>query len=279
MKMKRSPKAKSKVFDITETEDKVRQPPRLDRMTQLLKELRNIRKSINSIEVSKKNNAKSEEKLNTQFLDLKNEIKELNEMQEKITESVSNLNLQYAEINEDKGESHISKPEALVSEISSLKDEFKQINDVQTKLTESVSDLVTGYQEITENIGSFLISQREALVNEVSSLKDEFKQVNQSENTEVSQQLSLDLEKELDDVVNENKKLEEEKERQKQDFDSELQKRDETIKDLTKENLDLAGKIDERGKMLKTAAARFKQLQDEIQNLKTKNNKQFKKII
>ena len=277
--MKRSPKAKSKVFDITETEDKVRQPPRLDRMTQLLKELRNIRKSINSIEVSKKNNAKSEEKLNTQFLALKNEIKELNEMQEKITESVSNLNLQYAEINEDKGESHISKPEALVSEISSLKDEFKQINDVQTKLTESVSDLVTGYQEITENIGSFLISQREALVNEVSSLKDEFKQVNQSENTEVSQQLSLDLEKELDDVVNENKKLEEEKERQKQDFDSELQKRDETIKDLTKENLDLAGKIDERGKMLKTAAARFKQLQDEIQNLKTKNNKQFKKII
>ena len=279
MKMKRSPKAKSKVFDITETEDKVRQPPRLDRMTQLLKELRNIRKSINSIEVSKKNNAKSEEKLNTQFLDLKNEIKELNEMQEKITESVSNLNLQYAEINEDKGESHISKPENLASEISSLKDEFKQINDVQTKLTESVSDLVTGYQEITENIGSFLISQREALVNEVSSLKDEFKQVNQSENTEVSQQLSLDLEKELDDVVNENKKLEEEKERQKQDFDSELQKRDETIKDLTKENLDLAGKIDERGKMLKTAAARFKQLQDEIQNLKTKNNKQFKKII
>ena len=279
MKMKRSPKAKSKVFDITETEDKVRQPPRLDRMTQLLKELRNIRKSINSIEVSKKNNAKSEEKLNTQFLDLKNEIKELNEMQEKIAESVSNLNLQYAEINEDKGESHISKPEALVSEISSLKDEFKQINDVQTKLTESVSDLVTEYQEITENIGSFLISQREALVNEVSSLKDEFKQVNQSENTEVSQQLSLDLEKELDDAVNENKKLEEEKERQKQDFDSELQKRDETIKDLTKENLDLAGKIDERGKMLKTAAARFKQLQDEIQNLKTKNNKQFKKII
>lgn len=279
MKMKRSPKAKSKVFDITETEDKVRQPPRLDRMTQLLKELRNIRKSIHSIEVSKKNNAKSEEKLNTQFLDLKNEIKELNEMQEKITESVSNLNLQYAEINEDKGESHISKPENLASEISSLKDEFKQINDVQTKLTESVSDLVTGYQEITENIGSFLISQREALVNEVSSLKDEFKQVNQSENTEVSQQLSLDLEKELDDVVNENKKLEEEKERQKQDFDSELQKRDETIKDLTKENLDLAGKIDERGKMLKTAAARFKQLQDEIQNLKTKNNKQFKKII
>ena len=277
--MKRSPKAKSKVFDITETEDKVRQPPRLDRMTQLLKELRNIRKSINSIEVSKKNNAKSEEKLNTQFLDLKNEIKELNEMQEKITESVSNLNLQYAEINEDKGESHISKPENLASEISSLKDEFKQINDVQTKLTESVSDLVTGYQEITENIGSFLISQREALVNEVSSLKDEFKQVNQSENTEVSQQLSLDLEKELDDAVNENKKLEEEKERQKQDFDSELQKRDETIKDLTKENLDLAGKIDERGKMLKTAAARFKQLQDEIQNLKTKNNKQFKKII
>tara|TARA_A100001037_G_C15077863_1_gene602669 strand:- start:639 stop:1478 length:840 start_codon:yes stop_codon:yes gene_type:complete len=279
MKMKRSPKAKSKVFDITETEDKVRQPPRLDRMTQLLKELRNIRKSINSIEVSKKNNAKSEEKLNTQFLALKNEIKELNEMQEKITESVSNLNLQYAEINEDKGESHISKPENLASEISSLKDEFKQINDVQTKLTESVSDLVTGYQEITENIGSFLISQREALVNEVSSLKDEFKQVNQSENTEVSQQLSLDLEKELDDAVNENKKLEEEKERQKQDFDSELQKRDETIKDLTKENLDLAGKIDERGKMLKTAAARFKQLQDEIQNLKTKNNKQFKKII
>ena len=279
MKMKRSPKAKSKVFDITETEDKVRQPPRLDRMTQLLKELRNIRKSINSIEVSKKNNAKSEEKLNTQFLDLKNEIKELNEMQKKITESVSNLNLQYAEINEDKGESHISKPENLASEISSLKDEFKQINDVQTKLTESVSDLVTGYQEITENIGSFLISQREALVNEVSSLKDEFKQVNQSENTEVSQQLSLDLEKELDDAVNENKKLEEEKERQKQDFDSELQKRDETIKDLTKENLDLAGKIDERGKMLKTAAARFKQLQDEIQNLKTKNNKQFKKII
>ena len=279
MKMKRSPKAKSKVFDITETEDKVRQPPRLDRMTQLLKELRNIRKSINSIEVSKKNNAKSEEKLNTQFLALKNEIKELNEMQKKITESVSNLNLQYAEINEDKGESHISKPENLASEISSLKDEFKQINDVQTKLTESVSDLVTGYQEITENIGSFLISQREALVNEVSSLKDEFKQVNQSENTEVSQQLSLDLEKELDDAVNENKKLEEEKERQKQDFDSELQKRDETIKDLTKENLDLAGKIDERGKMLKTAAARFKQLQDEIQNLKTKNNKQFKKII
>jgi len=279
MKMKRSPKAKSKVFDITETEDKVRQPPRLDRMTQLLKELRNIRKSINSIEVSKKNNAKSEEKLNTQFLALKNEIKELNEMQEKITESVSNLNLQYAEINEDKGESHISKPENLASEISSLKDEFKQINDVQTKLTESVSDLVTGYQEITENIGSFLISQREALVNEVSSLKDEFKQVNQSENTEVSQQLSLDLEKELDDAVNENKKLEEEKERQKQDFDSELQKRDETITDLTKENLDLAGKIDERGKMLKTAAARFKQLQDEIQNLKTKNNKQFKKII
>ena len=278
MKMKRSPKAKSKVFDITETEDKVRQPPRLDRMTQLLKELRNIRKSINSIEVSKKNNAKSEEKLNTQFLALKNEIKELNEMQEKITESVSNLNLQYAEINEDKGESHISKPENLASEISSLKDEFKQINDVQTKLTESVSDLVTGYQEITENIGSFLISQREALVNEVSSLKDEFKQVNQSENTEVSQQLSLDLEKELDAAVNENKKLEEEKERQKQDFDSELQKRDETIKDLTKENLDLAGKIDERGKMLKTAAARFKQLQDEIQNLKTKNNKQFKKI-
>ena len=277
--MKRSPKAKSKVFDITETEDKVRQPPRLDRMTQLLKELRNIRKSINSIEVSKKNNAKSEEKLNTQFLALKNEIKELNEMQKKITESVSNLNLQYAEINEDKGESHISKPENLASEISSLKDEFKQINDVQTKLTESVSDLVTGYQEITENIGSFLISQREALVNEVSSLKDEFKQVNQSENTEVSQQLSLDLEKELDDAVNENKKLEEEKERQKQDFDSELQKRDETIKDLTKENLDLAGKIDERGKMLKTAAARFKQLQDEIQNLKTKNNKQFKKII
>ena len=227
--MKRSPKAKSKVFDITETEDKVRQPPRLDRMTQLLKELRNIRKSINSIEVSKKNNAKSEEKLNTQFLDLKNEIKELNEMQEKITESVSNLNLQYAEINEDKGESHISKPENLASEISSLKDEFKQVN--------------------------------------------------QSENTEVSQQLSLDLEKELDDAVNENKKLEEEKERQKQDFDSELQKRAETIKDLTKENLDLAGKIDERGKMLKTAAARFKQLQDEIQNLKTKNNKQFKKII
>ena len=279
MKMKRSPKAKSKVFDITETEDKVRQPPRLDRMTQLLKELRNIRKSINSIEVSKKNNAKSEEKLNTQFSALKDEIKEINEMQEKITESVSNLNLQYAEINEDKGESHISKPENLASEISSLKDEFKQINDVQTKLTESVSDLVTGYQEITENIGSFLISQREALVNEVSSLKDEFKQVNQSENTEVSQQLSLDLEKELDDAVNENKKLEEEKERQKQDFDSELQKRDETIKDLTKENLDLAGKIDERGKMLKTAAARFKQLQDEIQNLKTKNNKQFKKII
>ena len=171
------------------------------------------------------------------------------------------------------------KPEALVNEISSLKDEFKQINDVQTKLTESVSDLVTGYQEITENIGSFLISQREALVNEVSSLKDAFKQVNQSENTEVSQQLGLELEKELDDAVNENKKLEEEKERQKQDFDSELQKRDETIKDLTKENLDLAGKIDERGKMLKTAAARFKQLQDEIQNLKTKNNKQFKKII
>jgi len=279
MKMKRSPKAKSKVFDITETEDKVRQPPKLDRMTQLLKELRNIRKSIHSIEVSKKNSAKSEEILNTQFSALKDEIKEINEMQEKITESVSNLNLQYAEINEDKGESHISKPENLASEISSLKDEFKQINDVQTKLTESVSDLVTGYQEITENIGSFLISQREALVNEVSSLKDEFKQVNQSENTEVSQQLSLDLEKELDDVVNENKKLEEEKERQKQDFDSELQKRDETIKDLTKENLDLAGKIDERGKMLKTAAARFKQLQDEIQNLKTKNNKQFKKII
>ena len=46
MKMKRSPKAKSTVFDITETEDKVRQPPKLDRMTQLLKELRNIRKSI-----------------------------------------------------------------------------------------------------------------------------------------------------------------------------------------------------------------------------------------
>ena len=279
MKMKRSPKAKSKVFDITETEDKVRQPPKLDRMTQLLKELRNIRKSIHSIEVSKKNSAKSEEILNTQFSALKDEIKEINEMQEKITESVSNLNLQYAEINEDKGESHMPKPEALVNEISSLKDEFKQINDVQTKLTESVSDLVTGYQEITENIGNFQISQREALLNEVSSLKDEFKQINQSENTEVSQQLSLELEKELDDAVNENKKLEEEKERQKQDFDSELQKRDETIKDLTKENLDLAGKIDERGKMLKTAAARFKQLQDEIQNLKTKNNKKFKKII
>ena len=279
MKMKRSPKAKSTVFDITETEDKVRQPPKLDRMTQLLKELRNIRKSIHSIEVSKKNSAKSEEILNTQFSALKDEIKEINEMQEKITESVSNLNLQYAEINEDKGESHISKPENLASEISSLKDEFKQINDVQTKLTESVSDLVTGYQEITENIGNFQISQREALLNEVSSLKDEFKQINQSENTEVSQQLGLELEKELDDAVNENKKLEEEKERQKQDFDSELQKRDETIKDLTKENLDLAGKIDERGKMLKTAAARFKQLQDEIQNLKTKNNKQFKKII
>ena len=279
MKMKRSPKAKSKVFDITETEDKVRQPPKLDRMTQLLKELRNIRKSIHSIEVSKKNSAKSEEILNTQFSALKDEIKEINEMQEKITESVSNLNLQYTEINEDKGESHMPKPEALVNEISSLKDEFKQINDVQTKLTESVSDLVTGYQEITENIGNFQISQREALLNEVSSLKDEFKQINQSENTEVSQQLSLELEKELDDAVNENKKLEEEKERQKQDFDSELQKRDETIKDLTKENLDLAGKIDERGKMLKTAAARFKQLQDEIQNLKTKNNKKFKKII
>ena len=279
MKMKRSPKAKSKVFDITETEDKVRQPPKLDRMTQLLKELRNIRKSIHSIEVSKKNSAKSEEILNTQFSALKDEIKEINEMQEKITESVSNLNLQYTEINEDKGESHMPKPEALVNEISSLKDEFKQINDVQTKLTESVSDLVTGYQEITENIGNFQISQREALLNEVSSLKDEFKQINQSENTEVSQQLSLELEKELDDAVNENKKLEEEKERQKQDFDSELQKRDETITDLTKENLDLAGKIDERGKMLKTAAARFKQLQDEIQNLKTKNNKQFKKII
>ena len=279
MKMKRSPKAKSKVFDITETEDKVRQPPKLDRMTQLLKELRNIRKSIHSIEVSKKNSAKSEEILNTQFSALKDEIKEINEMQEKITESVSNLNLQYTEINEDKGESHIPKPEALVNEISSLKDEFKQINDVQTKLTESVSDLVTGYQEITENIDNFQISQREALLNEVSSLKDEFKQINQSENTEVSQQLSLELEKELDDAVNENKKLEEEKERQKQDFDSELQKRDETITDLTKENLDLAGKIDERGKMLKTAAARFKQLQDEIQNLKTKNNKQFKKII
>ena len=277
--MKRSPKAKSKVFDITETEDKVRQPPKLDRMTQLLKELRNIRKSIHSIEVSKKNSAKSEEILNTQFSALKDEIKEINEMQEKITESVSNLNLQYTEINEDKGESHMPKPEALVNEISSLKDEFKQINDVQTKLTESVSDLVTGYQEITENIGNFQISQREALLNEVSSLKDEFKQINQSENTEVSQHLSLELEKELDDAVNENKKLEEEKERQKQDFDSELQKRDETIKDLTKENLDLAGKIDERGKMLKTAAARFKQLQDEIQNLKTKNNKQFKKII
>ena len=279
MKMKRSPKAKSKVFDITETEDKVRQPPKLDRMTQLLKELRNIRKSIHSIEVSKKNSAKSEEILNTQFSALKDEIKEINEMQEKITESVSNLNLQYTEINEDKGESHMPKPEALVNEISSLKDEFKQINDVQTKLTESVSDLVTGYQEITENIGNFQISQREALLNEVSSLKDEFKQINQSENTEVSQNSSLELEKELDDAVNENKKLEEEKERQKQDFDSELQKRDETIKDLTKENLDLAGKIDERGKMLKTAAARFKQLQDEIQNLKTKNNKQFKKII
>ena len=277
--MKRSPKAKSTVFDITETEDKVRQPPKLDRMTQLLKELRNIRKSIHSIEVSKKNSAKSEEILNTQFSALKDEIKEINEMQEKITESVSNLNLQYTEINEDKGESHMPKPEALVNEISSLKDEFKQINDVQTKLTESVSDLVTGYQEITENIGNFQISQREALLNEVSSLKDEFKQINQSENTEVSQQLGLELEKELDDAVNENKKLEEEKERQKQDFDSELQKRDETIKDLTKENLDLAGKIDERGKMLKTAAARFKQLQDEIQNLKTKNNKQFKKII
>lgn len=279
MKMKRSPKAKSTVFDITETEDKVRQPPKLDRMTQLLKELRNIRKSIHSIEVSKKNSAKSEEILNTQFSALKDEIKEINEMQEKITESVSNLNLQYTEINEDKGESHMPKPEALVNEISSLKDEFKQINDVQTKLTESVSDLVTGYQEITENIGNFQISQREALLNEVSSLKDEFKQINQSENTEVSQNSSLELEKELDDAVNENKKLEEEKERQKQDFDSELQKRDETIKDLTKENLDLAGKIDERGKMLKTAAARFKQLQDEIQNLKTKNNKQFKKII
>ena len=277
--MKRSPKAKSKVFDITETEDKVRQPPKLDRTTQLLKELRNIRKSLHSIEVSKKNSAKSEEILNTQFSALKDEIKEINEMQEKITESVSNLNLQYTEINEDKGESHIPKPEALVNEISSLKDEFKQINDVQTKLTESVTDLVTGYQEITENIGNFQISQREALLNEVSSLKDEFKQINQSENTEVSQQLSLELEKELDDAVNENKKLEEEKERQKQDFDSELQKKDETIKDLTKENLDLAGKIDERGKMLKTAAARFKQLQDEIQNLKTKNNKQFKKII
>ena len=279
MKMKRSPKAKSTVFDITETEDKVRQPPKLDRMTQLLKELRNIRKSIHSIEVSKKNSAKSEEILNTQFSALKDEIKEINEMQEKITESVSNLNLQYTEIKEDKGESHMPKPEALVNEISSLKDEFKQINDVQTKLTESVSDLVTGYQEITENIGNFQISQREALLNEVSSLKDEFKQINQSENTEVSQNSSLELEKELDDAVNENKKLEEEKERQKQDFDSELQKRDETIKDLTKENLDLAGKIDERGKMLKTAAARFKQLQDEIQNLKTKNNKQFKKII
>ena len=279
MKMKRSPKAKSKVFDITETEDKVRQPPKLDRMTQLLKELRNIRKSIHSIEVSKKNSAKSEEILNTQFSALKDEIKEINEMQEKITESVSNLNLQYTEINEDKGESHMPKPEALVNEISSLKDEFKQINVVQTKLTESVTDLVTGYQEITENIGNFQISKREALLNEVSSLKDEFKQINQSENTEVSQQLSLELEKELDDAVNENKKLEEEKERQKQDFDSELQKRDETITDLTKENLDLAGKIDERGKMLKTAAARFKQLQDEIQNLKTKNNKQFKKII
>ena len=277
--MKRSPKAKSKVFDITETEDKVRQPPKLDRTTQLLKELRNIRKSLHSIEVSKKNSAKSEEILNTQFSALKDEIKEINEMQEKITESVSNLNLQYTEINEDKGESHIPKPEALVNEISSLKDEFKQINDVQTKLTESVTDLVTGYQEITENIGNFQISQREALLNEVSSLKDEFKQINQSENTEVSQQLGLELEKELDDAVNENKKLEEEKERQKQDFDSELQKRDETITDLTKENLDLAGKIDERGKMLKTAAARFKQLQDEIQNLKTKNNKQFKKII
>ena len=277
--MKRSPKSKSKVFDITETEDKVRQPPKLDRMTQLLKELRNIRKSIHSIEVSKKNSAKSEEILNTQFSALKDEIKEINEMQEKITESVSNLNLQYTEINEDKGESHMPKPEALVNEISSLKDEFKQINDVQTKLTESVSDLVTGYQEITENIGNFQISQREALLNEVSSIKDEFKQINQSENTEVSQNSSLELEKELDDAVNENKKLEEEKERQKQDFDSELQKRDETIKDLTKENLDLAGKIDERGKMLKTAAARFKQLQDEIQNLKTKNNKQFKKII
>ena len=277
--MKRSPKAKSKVFDITETEDKVRQPPKLDRTTQLLKELRNIRKSLHSIEVSKKNSAKSEEILNTQFSALKDEIKEINEMQEKITESVSNLNLQYTEINEDKGESHIPKPEALVNEISSLKDEFKQINDVQTKLTESVTDLVTGYQEITENIGNFQISQREALLNEVSSLKDEFKQINQSENTEVSQQLSLELEKELDDAVNENKKLEEEKERQKQDFDSELQKGDETITDLTKENLDLAGKIDERGKMLKTAAARFKQLQDEIQNLKTKNNKQFKKII
>ena len=277
--MKRSPKAKSKVFDITETEDKVRQPPKLDRTTQLLKELRNIRKSLHSIEVSKKNSAKSEEILNTQFSALKDEIKEINEMQEKITESVSNLNLQYTEINEDKGESHMPKPEALVNEISSLKDEFKQINDVQTKLTESVTDLVTGYQEITENIGNFQISQREALLNEVSSLKDEFKQINQSENTEVSQRLSLELEKELDDAVNENKKLEEEKERQKQDFDSELQKRDETITDLTKENLDLAGKIDERGKMLKTAAARFKQLQDEIQNLKTKNNKQFKKII
>ena len=277
--MKRSPKAKSKVFDITETEDKVRQPPKLDRTTQLLKELRNIRKSLHSIEVSKKNSAKSEEILNTQFSALKDEIKEINEMQEKITESVSNLNLQYTEINEDKGESHMPKPEALVNEISSLKDEFKQINDVQTKLTESVTDLVTGYQEITENIGNFQISQREALLNEVSSLKDKFKQINQSENTEVSQQLSLELEKELDDAVNENKKLEEEKERQKQDFDSELQKRDETITDLTKENLDLAGKIDERGKMLKTAAARFKQLQDEIQNLKTKNNKQFKKII
>ena len=74
--MKRSPKAKSKVFDITETEDKVRQPPKLDRMTQLLKELRNIRKSIHSIEVSKKNSAKSEEILNTQFSALKDEIKE-----------------------------------------------------------------------------------------------------------------------------------------------------------------------------------------------------------
>ena len=122
MKMKRSPKAKSKVFDITETEDKVRQPPKLDRMTQLLKELRNIRKSIHSIEVSKKNSAKSEEILNTQFSALKDEIKEINEMQEKITESVSNLNLQYTEIKEDKGESHMPKPEALVNEISSLKD-------------------------------------------------------------------------------------------------------------------------------------------------------------
>jgi septal ring factor EnvC (AmiA/AmiB activator) len=81
MKMKRSPKSKSKVFDITETEDKKRQRPKPDQITHLLKEIRHVRKSINSIQTSKTSSVDDHEKLNSQILPLRNEIIQLKETQ------------------------------------------------------------------------------------------------------------------------------------------------------------------------------------------------------